>query len=355
MKSPAEPSGAVPTEHRDLVVIGASAGGLPALRALVSLLPEDLAATLLVTMHVGTQPSILPSLLTSWGRLPAMHAADGSTLQPGRILVAPPDHHLLVEVGRVRLSRGPREHHSRPAIDPMFRSAALCCGPRVIGVILSGHLDDGTAGLQAVKACGGVAVVQDPADAEVTSMPLSALRHVDVDHCLPMAAMARLLSGLVTDPVPAREVPAPIELRSEYAMGATNSAGDAMRKLQTFAKPSTQTCPDCGGVLWEVKDAKPPRFRCHTGHAYTLRTLAQSMMESTEEALQHAIRALQEQAILLRQAAAASRTAEAADAPALEADAERMEAHTRQLIRISEDAGLPSLEVAGSFPRKPAA
>jgi two-component system chemotaxis response regulator CheB len=229
--------------------------------------------------------------------------------------VAPPDHHLLLEHERICLSRGPKEHHSRPAIDPLFRSAALCYGPRVVGVILSGHLDDGTAGLQAVKGCGGLAVVQDPRDAEVASMPMSALRHVDVDHCEPVADMGRLLAMLAREPVPTGDVSAPSALRSEHAVGMSNSARDAMRHLQAFAAPSTHSCPDCGGVLWEVKGAEPARFRCHTGHAFTLLTLAESMREVTEDALQNAIRALQEQAILLRRAAVAKReTVESADA-----------------------------------------
>ena len=346
MTHPADASGGLPAGRRNLLVIGASTGGLQALRTLVSMLPEDLPAAVLLVMHVGAQPSILPSLLTSWGRLPAVHARDDSPLQAGCIQVAPPDHHLLVVDERIRLSRGPKEHHSRPAIDPLFRAVALCCGPRVIGVILSGHLDDGTAGLQAIKACGGIAVVQDPADAQGACMRARAARQGDVDHCVPMGAMARLLPTLVTEPAPVRELPAPIALRSEHVLGSTtDSAEDAMRNLQTFATPSTHSCPECGGVLWEVKDAAPPRFRCHTGHAFTLRTLAESRRGATEEVLQNAIRALQEQVLLLRQAATASRAAGAvADAAAIENDSDRIEEHMRLLRKISQSSGVSSLE-----------
>jgi two-component system, chemotaxis family, protein-glutamate methylesterase/glutaminase len=336
-----------PDDRRDLVVIGASAGGLTALRTLVSQLPEDFPAAILVVVHIGTQPSILPSLLTAWGRLPAVHAEDGSELRPGLIQVAPPDHHLLLAEKGIRLSRGPKEHHSRPAIDPLFRSAAICCGTRVIGVILSGHLDDGTAGLQAIKACGGTAIVQEPRDAQVASMPLSVLRHVEVDHCLPTASMPRLLSALVAEPAPLGKFPAPDALRSEHAVTESKTARDAMRNLQAFSKPSTHSCPDCGGVLWEVDGAKPPRFRCHTGHAFTLLTLAESMREATEEALQTAIRALQEQAILRRRAAGMKQSAgEFADASAIDADADRLDEQMRLLVQISENTALRSLESA---------
>ena len=176
-----------------IVVIGASMGGVPALRTLVSSLPEDFPAPLLVVLHIGNFPSILPELLAARCPLTAAHAVDGEKLEPGRIYIAPPDQHMVVDGRTVRLNRGPKEHHSRPAIDPLFVSAALSHGPGVIGVILTGMLDDGTSGLQAIKRCGGVAIVQDPKEAEAPSMPLSALRHVRVDHCAPVADIAALL------------------------------------------------------------------------------------------------------------------------------------------------------------------
>jgi two-component system, chemotaxis family, protein-glutamate methylesterase/glutaminase len=346
-RKPEESLGRPPTTQRDVVAIGASAGGLRALRTLVSQLPADFPAAILVVMHIGTQPSILPSLLTAWGVLPAVHAEDGGPLLPGRLHIAPPDHHLLVTGDSIRLLRGPKEHHTRPAIDPLFRSVAVCCGPRVVGIVLSGHLDDGTAGLQAIKACGGIAVVQDPREAQVSSMPMSALRHVDVDHCLPSAGMARLLTGLVAQPAPQPEAATPPTLAREHALSVGPQGEEVVKNLQAFADPSTHACPDCGGVLWEVKDAKPTRFRCHTGHAYTLRTLAESMKESTDHALQIAVRALQEQAILLRRAAAASRADDAlAEAEEIDADAARLEAHVSLLTRVSEAAAVGSLEAA---------
>jgi two-component system chemotaxis response regulator CheB len=189
------------TPPRDLVVIGASAGAVPVLLELAKRLPADFPAAVLVVLHVGTHRSLLPDLLKGCGALQARHAADGQALQAGTIEVAPPDQHMLVEGDRIRLQHGPKEHHARPAIDPLFRSAALAQGPHVIGVLLSGCLDDGTAGLRAIKQCGGMAVVQDPDDAEQPEMPRSAMAHVDVDCCMPGSELADILMRLVARPL----------------------------------------------------------------------------------------------------------------------------------------------------------
>jgi len=187
--------------RRDLVVIGASAGAIPVLLELATRLPAGFPAALLVVLHVGAHHSVLPELLKDCGALRARHAVDGLALQPGTIEIAPPDQHLLVEGSRVRLQHGPKENHARPAIDPLFRSAALAQGPRVIGVLLSGRLDDGTAGLGAIKQCGGLVVVQDPDDAEHPEMPRSALAHVAVDCCVPGSELAPTLQRLVALPL----------------------------------------------------------------------------------------------------------------------------------------------------------
>lgn len=329
-----------------IIVIGASAGGVAALRTLVSQLPPDLPAAVLIVLHVGAFPSLLPALLASSGPLPAEHAQDGQRLSPGRIYVAPPDNHLLVEEDMVRLLRSAKEHHSRPAIDPLFRSAALAHGARVVGVVLTGHLDDGTAGLQAIKACGGIAIVQHPADAQEPSMPLSAMRHVAVDHCLPVDQIGPVLTGLVSEEAPAVvSAEAPAALSDEHAVSVATPSGEVMEHMKGFAEPSTLVCPDCGGSLWEVKDARPTRFRCHTGHAFTLRTLAHTMNEATEQALETAMRALQEQAFLLRKAAQVSRAAGAVkEAEAIEAGAEQASAHAIKLREIVEKPVIQPLE-----------
>jgi two-component system, chemotaxis family, protein-glutamate methylesterase/glutaminase len=287
---------------RRIIVVGASWGGVEALQRLVADLPADLQAPVLIVLHIGRYRSILPTLLRPRSPLQVMHATDGTPLKAGQILVAPPDHHMLVEAGRVRLSRGPKEHFSRPAIDPLFRSAALTHGPGAIGVVLTGRLDDGTAGLQAIKACGGIAIVQDPADALEPGMPMSALRHVEVDHCIPLARIADVCCSVLAQPTkPPATPPASVLHEHELASGI----GDPMTHLGEIGSPSTFVCPDCHGSLWELGNVQPPRFRCHTGHAYTLRTLQHAQSVGTDEALWNALRALQEQKLLLDKCIAA--------------------------------------------------
>lgn len=333
-----------------IVVIGASAGGVSTLRRLVSALPPDLPAIILVVLHIGAHPSVLPDLLAASGSLPAEHAQDGAPLRPGRIQVAPPDHHLLVQPDSLQVIRGPKEHHSRPAIDPLFRSAALAHGPAVIGVVLTGYLDDGTAGLQAIKARGGIAIVQDPTEAQEPSMPMSALRHVEVDHCLPIDEIARTLISLVAEPLPSPSEPlddsgSSDALAHEQALILPISAGDAMDHLEKFAQPSTLVCPDCGGALWEVSRAHPGRFRCHTGHGFSMRSLAFSMNEATELAMETAIRSMHEQALLLRKAADAQLELGRPDeAATLEAAARQAESHALTLRAMVEKPPLQALQ-----------
>jgi two-component system chemotaxis response regulator CheB len=308
-------------------VIGASAGGVQALQTLVSGLPAGFPAALLIVLHIGSHRSIMPALLSSSGPLEAAHATDGEPLVPGRIRVAPPDHHLLVEGQRLRLSRGPKEHHTRPAIDPLFRSAAMTMGPAVVGVVLTGRLDDGTAGLQAIKAHGGIAVVQEPGDAAEPSMPTSALKYVQVDHCVPLASMADVLMTLVgMEVVPPAVVPHELAAH-EHALSL--SQGSPMEHLQAIGFPSTFVCPDCKGGLWEIRNTQPQRYRCHTGHAFTLRTLQHAQGEATDEALWSALRALQEKELLLRAIQALQR------ADGDERAAEHLEREVVQLVEQS--------------------
>lgn len=317
-----------------IVVIGASAGGVRALQALVAHLPDELAAPILVVQHIGSYRSILPELLSRQGPLPAAHAANGERLRAGHIHVAPPDYHMLVEGDVIRLSHGPKEQYARPAIDPLFRSAAVSWGARTIGVLLSGMLDDGTEGLQAIKKLGGVVVVQDPDEAEMPSMPLSALRYVRVDHRAPVAAIGPLLASLVAQPVEAVAVAAPqIVEENEILLGR----GDYMEHLEAIASPSAFVCPECRGSLWEVNGSKPPRFRCHTGHGYTLRTLQHAQATATDEALWGALRALQEKHLLLRSLAESHRKAgDAAEAERVQEEADRTAEHGGALRRLIE-------------------
>jgi two-component system chemotaxis response regulator CheB len=286
-----------------------------------------------VVLHIGDHASSLPELMSAAGPLPARHARHGEVAQAGHVYVAPPDHHLLFDDGRLHLWHGPREHHTRPAIDPLFRSAALSAGPRAIGVVLTGRLDDGSAGLQAIKDCGGLAVVQDPADAEDPAMPLAALSAVRVDHQVPLRALPDLLAALVREPVELPRRPPPARWVHEHL--ASLGEGNGMDELKDIATPSTLSCPDCHGTLWQLSGAQPPRFRCHTGHAFSLRSLAAAQTQATEEALWSAVRALQEKELLLRRIAALDRTAgDETHAREVDEQAERLQAQADLLREL---------------------
>lgn len=313
-----------------IVVIGASAGGVQPLLELAASLPADLPAALAVVLHIGRQPSILPELLASRGALPARHARDGEPLQAGTIYVAPPDEHLLLEDGAVRLSRGPRENHARPAIDPLFRTAALHYRERAIGVLLSGALDDGAAGLAAIKQSGGRAIVQDPATAFDPSMPLSALASLDVDHCLAPQAIGPTLCRLVAGAMPPAQ-PVPDRLRHEQAIF---EGKHGVEHLDAIGDPCEQTCPDCGGTLWELHEKKPLRFRCHVGHAYSGQSLADSQARQTDEALQSSLRRLEEREMLLRRLVA---VAEGTGDQAQAAAGRRQAQHLRRQLQVMRE------------------
>ena len=282
-----------------LVVIGASSGGLEALRTIASGLPAGFPAPICVVVHSAPDaPGVLAAILDRAGPLRAITAATDMRLENGRIFVAPPDWHLLVEPGLLRLSRGPKENRFRPAVDPLFRSAAQVFGPAAIGVVLTGSLDDGTAGLWAIKRLGGVAIVQDPLDALFPSMPQSAMRHVDVDHVLPLSRIAPALLALVTTSLqdaPRPAVPPWMEVEMKIARGGDPIAAG----LEEMAEPSRYACPECHGVLLRLKEAQPLRFRCHTGHAYSTESLLAAVRDGIEEALWNALRAIEERALLL--------------------------------------------------------
>jgi two-component system chemotaxis response regulator CheB len=279
-----------------LIVIGASAGGVSALTSVTAALPADLSATVLIVMHIGARRSLLPEILQKLCPLPVRHAEDGAVLAAGEVLIAPPDRHLTVEnhqgTVRARLWHGPKENYTRPAIDPLFRSAAAFDG-HVIGVVLTGYLDDGTAGLQAIKACGGYAIVQDPADAQVPDMPASALSYVAVDQVLPLPDIAPLLVSLAKAPVAVGDekpqIPELIQMENRYIEG---TAG--VDDIERIGSRSAYTCPECSGTLWKINGATPPRFRCHTGHGFSFRTLMELQEQAVEEALWSSLRALQE-------------------------------------------------------------
>ena len=287
----------------DLIVIGGSSGSLDALKALVGGLPPDLPAALCVTRHISPYaPNVLPQLLTKIGPLPATEAVDGKPLQTGHIYVAPPDYHLLVMPGHVRVTRSPTENRFRPAIDPLFRSAAMAYGPRVVGVILSGALDDGTAGLWAVKQQGGIAVVQDPTEALYPAMPENAATYVPVDYCLPAAAIAPLLARLAQETVQEEGAP-PVseEMQMETRIALQDNALES--GLMRIGQLSPFTCPECHGVLLQLRSGRLLRFRCHTGHAFSAKSLLAELSESIDDTLWNTLRALDESVMLMQHVA----------------------------------------------------
>jgi two-component system chemotaxis response regulator CheB len=284
-------------EKFNVIVVGASAGGVEALVRLIGTLPHDLNAPLLVVMHVPpTAPSALPQILSRANRLAATYPVNGQRLQQGRIYVAPPDYHLLLQAGgTVELTRGPREHSCRPAVDPLFRSAALHYGPNAIGVVLSGTLDDGTAGLSAIKAAGGICIVQDPKDSLFAGMPESAIEHVSTDFILPSSQIGALLGELCTSPNGGHLHRYPT-IGTEVDIDALRSDPNATKKL---GPPSEFACPECGGTLWSIQQEDgDERYRCRVGHAYSSQSLMESQNDSFERALWTAIRALREKADL---------------------------------------------------------
>jgi len=283
---------------RDAIVVGSSAGGVRALRGLLHGLPKDLAASVVVVNHIPARgKSDLPLLLASAGPLAAKAVEDGESMKHGAIYVAPADRHVVIEKGRLRLTRGPRENRVRPCIDTLFRSAAVDLGPRVIGVVLSGTLDDGTAGLWAVKDRGGVAMVQQPSEAEYPDMPESAIEHVRVDHVLPVADMGAKLAALASEPTPPG-VPPPPAMAAETQIDLHGRALD--KGVLDLGRPSPNTCPACHGALVEIREGNLARYRCHTGHAFSLRTLLEETEVAIERSLWNTVRVIEERSFLLR-------------------------------------------------------
>jgi len=328
-----------------IVVVGASAGGVEALTDLAASLPSDLSAAVFVVLHLpATGTSALPEILRRHGPLPAAHVRDGEPIQPGRIYVAPPDHHVLVRTGHVHLSRGPRENGHRPAIDPLFRSAAREYAARVIGVVLSGALEDGTAGLLAIKSRGGIAVVQNPEDALYPGMPGNAVEHAQVDHVLAAASMGKLLTRLLADLAEPPADPAPTGMRVEVEM-----EGFSMEAFEGNhpGRPSGFSCPDCHGVLWQIKDGGLERYRCRVGHAWSPESLLTQQSEALEAALWVALRSLEERAALARRLAEpARRRGHAITATRFEEQA----AEAQQAARLVRDLLLNRDTFAAAWP-----
>lgn len=288
-----------------IIVVGASAGGVTSLEQLVSGLPLDLRGAVFVVLHIPPDAvSRLPQILSRNGPLSAVHPKDGDPIEPRQIYVAPPDHHLLIDGDRIGVKKGPRENRFRPSIDALFRSAAYTYRARVIGVVLSGVLDDGTSGLWSIKRLGGTTVIQDPEDAAHNAMPLNAREQVQIDHSLPARDMGPLLARL------SREGPTAIhdmfpepgrQMEIEVAVAAGGNA--FARGIMECTQLSPFTCPECHGALVKLKEGNLTRFRCHTGHAFSKSALLAGVTEAVDHSLWQVTRALEECVMLLEEMA----------------------------------------------------
>lgn len=289
-------------EEQRVIVIGASAGGIEALRELFKGLKPGLNAAIFIVVHMPSDAkSYLPDILSRLGTIPVEHAQDEKKIKAGRAYIAPPDRHLILQDGSIRLSFGPKVNYSRPAVDPLFESAAKNFGPRVIGVILSGSLYDGTKGLMSIKRAGGTAMVQDPKEALFPGMPESALHYVQVDYNLPVAEIASLLNKLTEESVlekggtqVSQEIPDFIEGEADLI----KKDMEAYEKGYGSNQRTILTCPECGGVLWELRDGQLLRYRCHTGHVYNAENILAGYDEDLEKTFWTAIRMLTEKAAI---------------------------------------------------------
>lgn len=295
------------SSNRDIVVIGGSSGATAPLKILLSHLPAGFPAAVFIAMHVPTRGTgILSMVAASVSQLPVQQAEDGMLIQPGHIYLAVPDRHLLLQEGRIRLGNGPRENLARPAIDALFRSAAVTYGSRVIGVILSGMLSDGAAGIEAIKRCGGVAVVQDPNEAIANEMPTNALRAADIDVTTQAARLGDVLSDLTREPAGWPRT-APADIRLEVAIAAGERADSQV--MRSIADPVPLSCPSCGGVMSAIRESHPLRFRCQVGHAMNADVLAQQQEGAVDEAMRVAFRLMGERTELVSRLAGENRDA----------------------------------------------
>ena len=324
----------------DVVVIGGSTGSSAVLKRLLGDLPPDLAASIFICTHMPAQgTSFLGEMLASSARLPVSQAFDGQPIERGRIYVASPDRHLLLIGDTITLGFGPKENMARPAIDPLFRSAALSFGPRVVGVVLSGMLDDGASGLGAIKARGGTTIVQHPLDAQADQMPLAALQASEVDYVAGVEELGATLAKLVRTPAgPAGPITNALRLEVEIASGRRLDS----EHLRELGQPSALSCPECQGVLSEIRGSRPLRFRCQIGHGYTAEALA-SQIDEVDEAVRVAMRIMEERVTLVM------RMAEDARESGRRAVAELYDARAQEYQRYAatlRDAATASLRMS---------
>jgi two-component system chemotaxis response regulator CheB len=283
-------------------VIGASAGGVEAVPRLLGSLSPEIGAAFFVTLHVSPQStSLLPTIISRKGRLPAVHPKNGAPIRPGHVYVAPPDYHLVLEPDVIRLVHGPKENGHRPAIDAMFRSAAKSYGDRVAGVLLTGYLDDGVAGLQEIQRNCGLSIVQDPNEATYPEMPRNALLAFQPDHCLPLEQIERLLAHLPNSAFGGRT------MKVKKRAAKSSRSRDRIAVEPTAGPLAALACPECHGPLWQIPEGKLTRYQCLVGHRYSLVSLVAAHSEELESALWIALRVLEERITLQRRLAERSR------------------------------------------------
>lgn len=297
-----------------IVVLGASAGGLKAITALIRQLPADFGAPILIVQHISADAigNVLRDTLNNLGTLKCLHAAHGMGVKAGHIYLAPPNYHLMIDKsGKLLVTKGAQENRSRPAIDPLFRSAAAAFGNRATGIILTGYLDDGTSGLIAIQRCGGTCIVQDPADADYPDMPVNALNQISADYCLPIAQMGSVLTGLLQRKL-AKNKAIPKDIIRE--VGIVERIQSDLASVNSLGEQVPFNCPGCGGVLWKMDHGDSVRYRCHTGHAYTASVLLSEQNRKIEETMWTALRMFEEKRNLLTTVAAQHQGAMAASA-----------------------------------------
>ena len=286
------------TEVKNIITIGASAGGLEAISRLVKTFNPDMDAAIFIVIHLSnySNADVIINMIQKNAALKCMVAADQQEIQNKTIYLAPPDHHIVLEKGAIHITKGAAENHWRPSIDVLFRSAAAAYNACVTGIILTGLLDDGTSGMNAIKRCGGRCIVQDPEEAAFPDMPNSVLRIMDVDFKVSVTEMGYILSDLFSRSVcQEQEVPADVQLEAKIARRLTSNIDD-IAKLGKF---TPLTCPDCGGVMVKVESDAQPRYRCYTGHAFTEKFLETEQLKRIEESLWVSIRMMEERKNLM--------------------------------------------------------
>ncbi|WP_128593986.1 chemotaxis protein CheB [Paraburkholderia kirstenboschensis] len=310
---------------------------------ILSSLPADLPASVFVVMHIGAWPSLLPEVLQADCLLPVMHARDRQPIVETKVYVAPPDRHMLIRDGVIVLSTGPKENFARPAADPLFRSAAVEYGPRTIGVILTGKLDDGAAGLKAVDACGGFTIVQDPSSCVAPDMPTAALQAVSPDRVMPIDGIAAAIISALTDEsrkgsnMDERER---VALETKIALTGRSSPAE----LERLGHRSSLTCPDCGGVVWRIGDDLPLRYRCHTGHAFSALSLESEQRSGAENALWAAVRRLEERLLLTEEQLSLAEAARSPEVSKLRVQKDGLQAAVEVTRQLALESSISTAE-----------